>query len=111
VKLQSEFGGKLVPEVDEGRCAVCRICSASCPFEAIKLDSESGKIILAAENCKLCGICPAAAISMPYSVIMERTISLLQHLLPQFGSRRDVTTFSVQGLEDKRILAQMDAFL
>lgn len=70
MKLRSEFGGKLVPEVDEARCALCRICSASCPFEAIKLDTESGKIILAAENCKLCGICysacPAAAISMPY---------------------------------------------
>lgn len=68
--MTSEVGERLAIKLNDELCSRCSICSAVCPYEAIKLDSKSGKIVLDIETCKLCGICyatcPAGAISTPY---------------------------------------------
>ena len=57
-------------ELNEDYCSRCSICSSLCPFEAIKKDPETGKILLEIEKCQVCGICystcPAKAIDTIY---------------------------------------------
>ncbi len=55
---------------NEDYCSSCAICSTLCPYEALKKDTETGKIVLEIEKCQVCGICysicPAKAIDIIY---------------------------------------------
>jgi len=57
-------------ELNEEHCSKCSICSSLCPFEAIRKEPETGKVILDIEKCQVCGLCystcPAHAISSVY---------------------------------------------
>jgi len=57
-------------ELNEEHCSKCSICSSLCPFEAIRKEPETGKVILDIEKCQVCGLCystcPAQAISSVY---------------------------------------------
>jgi len=67
-------------KLNEEYCSRCSICSSLCPFEAIKKEPETGKIILEIEKCQVCGLCystcPATAISSVY----YDTDSLIRYL-------------------------------
>lgn len=47
-------------EVDEDRCAGCRICNELCPYSAIEFDSAKKRSRVIAAACKACGGCVAA---------------------------------------------------
>ena len=55
---------------NEDYCSSCSICSSLCPYEALKKDAETGKILLNIEKCQVCGLCystcPARAIDILY---------------------------------------------
>jgi len=55
---------------NEDYCSSCAVCSSLCPYEAIKRDTETGKIVLEIEKCQVCGLCysscPAHAIDTVY---------------------------------------------
>lgn len=55
---------------NEDYCSSCAICSSICPYEALKKDTETGKILLEIEKCQVCGLCystcPAKAIDTIY---------------------------------------------
>ncbi len=57
-------------KLNESYCASCSLCASLCPFEAIKRDPETRKMILEIEKCQVCGICysscPAKAIDIFY---------------------------------------------
>ena len=57
-------------EINEDYCSSCSICSSLCPYEALKKDTETGKIFLEIEKCQVCGLCystcPAKAIDTIY---------------------------------------------
>lgn len=57
-------------KLDEDRCASCSLCASLCPFEAIRKEPETGKMVLEIEKCQVCGICysscPAKAIDISY---------------------------------------------
>ncbi len=61
---------RVAVKLNEGHCSSCSICSALCPFEAIKKNSETGKTFLEIEKCQVCGLCystcPAGAIDIAY---------------------------------------------
>jgi len=63
--------------LNEEYCSKCSICSSLCPFEAIKKEPETGKIVLEIEKCQVCGLCystcPAKAISSVYDDIDSLT--------------------------------------
>jgi coenzyme F420-reducing hydrogenase delta subunit len=63
---QPEFAVRL----NDGSCSRCGICYSACPFEAIKKDSETGKLFLEIDKCQVCAICysscPAKAIDIYY---------------------------------------------
>jgi len=56
--------------INQDLCSKCSICHSICPYEAIKRDSETGKVEIDLQKCQVCGICysacPVFAIEMVY---------------------------------------------
>jgi heterodisulfide reductase subunit A len=46
-------------EIDEQRCAGCKLCIANCPYTAITFDAQKKVSVVAKELCKGCGTCVA----------------------------------------------------
>jgi coenzyme F420-reducing hydrogenase delta subunit len=57
-------------KLNDESCSKCAICYSACPFEAIKKEPETGKLLLEIEKCQVCAICysscPAKAIDIIY---------------------------------------------
>jgi len=57
-------------KIEDDYCSKCSVCSSVCPFEAISLSEEEGKLVLDVEKCQVCGLCfsacPAYAIDLIY---------------------------------------------
>jgi len=49
----------ITAEIDEERCAGCRLCIANCPYAAIDYDEEKKVSVVTEELCKGCGTCVA----------------------------------------------------
>jgi heterodisulfide reductase subunit A len=47
-------------EVDEEKCAGCRMCNELCPYAAIEFDPEKRRSRVISALCKSCGACVAA---------------------------------------------------
>jgi coenzyme F420-reducing hydrogenase delta subunit len=64
-------------KLNEDYCASCSLCASLCPFEAIKRDPETKKMVLEIEKCQVCGICystcPAKAIDIFYYDLVSLT--------------------------------------
>jgi coenzyme F420-reducing hydrogenase delta subunit len=64
-------------KLNEIHCASCSLCASLCPFEAIKKDTETGRMVLEIEKCQVCGICysscPAKAIDIFYYDLVSLT--------------------------------------
>ncbi len=67
-------------KLDEDYCSRCSICSSLCPFEAIKKDEETGKIVLEIEKCQVCGICYSACPAKAIDIIYYDYDSLVRYL-------------------------------
>lgn len=59
-----------VININQDYCGRCSVCHSICPYEAIKRDSETGKVEIDLQKCQVCGICysacPVFAIEMVY---------------------------------------------
>lgn len=59
-----------VVNINQDYCGRCSVCHSVCPYEAIKRDSETGKVEIDLQKCQVCGICysacPVFAIEMVY---------------------------------------------
>jgi heterodisulfide reductase subunit A-like polyferredoxin len=49
----------ITAEIDPDLCSGCKMCLASCPFEAIEFDEEKQVSVVREELCKGCGTCVA----------------------------------------------------
>ena len=49
----------ITAEIDPDLCSGCKMCIASCPYEAIEFDEEKGVSVVREELCKGCGTCVA----------------------------------------------------
>ncbi|MCK5632097.1 4Fe-4S binding protein, partial [Candidatus Bathyarchaeota archaeon] len=47
-------------EVNDSFCGRCTICSSLCPYEAISVDPNNGKVEIDTGRCQFCGICYSA---------------------------------------------------
>jgi coenzyme F420-reducing hydrogenase delta subunit/heterodisulfide reductase subunit C len=56
--------------INQDYCSRCSICHSVCPFEAIKRDTETGKVEIDVQKCQVCGICysacPVFAVEIAY---------------------------------------------
>ena len=73
----SDNGSKSALKLNEESCSGCAVCSSACPFEAIRKDPETGKMVLDIEKCQVCAICysscPAKALDIVYYDIHSLT--------------------------------------
>jgi coenzyme F420-reducing hydrogenase delta subunit/ferredoxin-like protein FixX len=67
-------------KLNEQYCSRCSICRSLCPFEAIKKDSETGKVLLEIEKCQVCGICYSACPAKAIDIIYYDSDSLINYL-------------------------------
>ena len=65
---------------DEDYCSSCSICSTLCPYEALKKDAETGKILLEIEKCQVCGLCYATCPAKAIDTIYYDVASLTSYL-------------------------------
>jgi len=67
-------------KLHEDRCATCLLCASSCPFEAIRREPETGKMILEIEKCQVCAICYSSCPAKAIDIIYYDTNSLTRYL-------------------------------
>ena len=67
-------------KLNEQYCSRCSICRSLCPFEAIKKDNETGKVLLEIEKCQVCGICYSACPARAIDIIYYDSGSLINYL-------------------------------
>jgi heterodisulfide reductase subunit A-like polyferredoxin len=53
----------ITAEIDEELCSGCKMCIATCPYDAIEFDEEKGVSVVQEELCKGCGTCAAGCAS------------------------------------------------
>ena len=53
----------ITAEIDADLCSGCKMCIATCPYEAIEFDEEKGVSVVREELCKGCGTCVATCAS------------------------------------------------
>ena len=62
--------GSVGIKVNDEYCGRCLVCPPLCPYEAISVDSETGRVMIDVEKCQFCGICysacPVNAIEINY---------------------------------------------
>jgi coenzyme F420-reducing hydrogenase delta subunit len=66
--------------INQDYCSKCSICHSICPYEAIKRDSETGKVEIDLEKCQVCGICYSACPSLAIEIVYYDYGSLLKRV-------------------------------
>ncbi len=66
--------------LNESDCDNCSMCSALCPFEALKRDAETGKTFLEIEKCQVCGLCYSTCRPKAFDIIYYDFDSLISYL-------------------------------
>jgi len=66
--------------INQDYCSKCSICHSICPYEAIKRDSETGKVEIDLQKCQVCGICYSACPSEAIDIVYYDYDSLLKYV-------------------------------
>ena len=75
----------IVVSVNQDYCSRCSICCSVCPYEAIKRDSETGKMEIDVQKCQVCGICYSACPVFAIEILYYDYDSLVKYVE---GARR-----------------------
>ena len=67
-------------KINEDYCSRCSICSSLCPYDAIKKDPETGKMLLEIAKCQVCAICYSACPAKAIDIIYYDINSLTKYL-------------------------------
>jgi coenzyme F420-reducing hydrogenase delta subunit len=66
--------------INQDYCGKCSICHSICPYEAIKRDSETGKVEIDLQKCQVCGICYSACPVMAIEIVYYDYESLIKYV-------------------------------
>jgi coenzyme F420-reducing hydrogenase delta subunit len=66
--------------INQDYCSKCSFCYSICPYEAIKRDSETGKVEIDLQKCQVCGICYSACPSLAIEIVYYDYDSLLKYV-------------------------------
>jgi coenzyme F420-reducing hydrogenase delta subunit len=66
--------------INQDYCGRCSICNSICPYEAIKLDKETGKVEIDLQKCQVCGICYSACPVMAIDIVYYDYDDLIKHV-------------------------------
>jgi coenzyme F420-reducing hydrogenase delta subunit/ferredoxin len=66
--------------INQDYCSKCSVCYSICPYEAIKRDSETGKVEIDLQKCQVCGICYSACPSLAIEIVYYDYDSLLKYV-------------------------------
>jgi coenzyme F420-reducing hydrogenase delta subunit len=66
--------------VNQDLCSKCCVCHSICPYEAIKRDTETGKVEIDLQKCQVCGICYSACPSLAIEMVYYDHDSLLKYI-------------------------------
>jgi coenzyme F420-reducing hydrogenase delta subunit/ferredoxin len=84
--------------INQDYCSKCSICYSICPYEAIKRDSETGKVEIDLQKCQVCGICYSACPSLAIEIVYYDYGSLLKHVnCVQEKNRSDTLVLMCRG--------------
>jgi len=67
-------------QINQDYCSRCSICHSVCPYEAIKRDSETGKVEIDLQKCQVCGICYSACPSVAIDIVYYDHENLLNYV-------------------------------
>ncbi len=70
-------------EVNEDRCSKCGLCYSICPFEAILVEENTGRLRIDTEQCQLCGICVSIRPSLSIEIAYYNYNSLVSYVKEQ----------------------------
>ncbi len=70
-------------KLNEDYCSKCGLCCAVCPFEAISLDANTGKVEIDAEKCQFCGMCASTCPSLAIELAYYDEKALINHVREQ----------------------------
>jgi coenzyme F420-reducing hydrogenase delta subunit len=71
---------KFAVKLNDESCSKCAICYSACPFEAIKKEPETGKLLLEIEKCQVCAICYSSCPAKAIDIIYYEMNSLTRYL-------------------------------
>ncbi len=71
---------RVAVQIREDNCSGCSTCSSLCPYDAIKKDAETSKIILDIEKCQVCGLCYSTCPAKAIDIIYYDVDSLVRYL-------------------------------
>ncbi len=80
MEITSDNKERVAVKINEDFCSSCAICSSLCPYEAIKKDPETGKMLLEIEKCQVCAICYSACPAKAINIIYYDVDSLTRYL-------------------------------
>lgn len=78
-------------KLNEDYCSKCMLCFAVCPFEAISLAANTGKVEIDAEKCQVCGICASTCPSLAIELAYYDEKALINHVREQTEALRTKT--------------------
>ena len=100
--------------INQDYCGKCSICYSTCPYEAIKRDSETGEVEIDLQKCQVCGICYSACPVLAIEIVYYDYGSLLKYVnCMQAKSKSDTLVLMCRGnspatCEIKEILQNQD---
>jgi len=84
--------------INQDYCGKCSICYSTCPYEAIKRDSETGEVEIDLQKCQVCGICYSACPVLAIEIVYYDYGSLLKYVnCMQAKSKSDTLVLMCRG--------------
>jgi coenzyme F420-reducing hydrogenase delta subunit len=78
--MQSNKEPRVAVKINDDYCSGCLICSSVCPYEAIRRDPASGKMLLETDRCEACALCYSACPAEAIEVVYYDMNSLAEYL-------------------------------